>query len=134
MVTSLVLFAVETVPLLVYIFVALVVLAVPLAAIWDKVIQPNLDAKKKASRRSRQPGKAAEPVMEGLAAAEDDAEPAEGVEELAMPADDESAADAEDMAGPGDEGAAAGEAEPEELAFEESLPDDSFSIDTGEKP
>ena len=47
MVTSLVLFAVETVPLLVYIFVGLVILSVPVFAIWEKIIQPKLDARKR---------------------------------------------------------------------------------------
>ncbi len=147
MVTSFVLFAVETVPLLTYIFVGLVVLAVPTAVIWDKVIQPKLDAKKKAAKETKTPIEGAAdvaPVMEGIEAVEEDGQ-AEGVEQLAMPGEgdvggDELSEGAAFVAEPSEAAGEAGEGfaiadgtEPNDLDFEEMMPDDGFSIDTDEK-
>jgi hypothetical protein len=151
MVPSSMLFAVETFPLLVYIFMALVVLSVPAFAVWEKVIRPQIDAKRKAEEEAEEAVEAAvggeEPVIAGEMESADVAglagmegvESPEGVEGAEVAEGAEPAAVGEGAAEVGDEpqaevAAPAAEGEGGQVAFEEAVPPDMFTEEESEKP
>jgi hypothetical protein len=152
MVPSPMLFAIETFPLMVYIFMALVVLSVPAFFVWEKVLQPKFDEKRKAEDEAEEAAEAegVEPIVmpegealegaepgelegiepaEGAEAAEgaEMAEGAEGAEGAEVAVENGEAPQAE-MAVPAEEG------EGGEIAFEEAPFDDMFTEEKGEKP
>ena len=133
---SFVLLAIETVPLLFYIFMGLVIVSVPAAFIWEKYVQPGLDAKKKARKEAEKSEQEGEAEPEQAAAA--DESPMEGEGELAIPVE---GAEAEgDVPEEGDElpkdlfGDAGASEDLGEVAFEEAIPADAFTEEPEEKP
>ena len=154
MVPSPMLFAIETFPLMVYLFMALVILSVPAFFVWEKMIQPKIDAKRKAEEEGEEAVEAVvaaeEPIVAGEGVAVEGAEPV-GFEGIGLPEGAEMAAGAEmaegaevaegadvaieggeepqaEIALPGDEGQGG------EVAFEEAFPEDMFTEEEGEKP
>lgn len=150
MVPSPMLFAIETFPLMVYIFMALVVLSVPAFLVWEKVIQPKIDEKRKAEEEAEEAAEGGEPIVIPEGEAVEGAEPI-GLEGVELPEGIEAAEGAEmaegaevaegvevaveggesleaEMAVPAEEG------EGGEVAFEEAPLDDMFMEEEGEKP
>jgi hypothetical protein len=133
---SFVLLAAVTVPQLFYIFMGLVIISVPAAFIWDKYVQPSLDAKKKAQKEAEKAEEEGESEPGKVAAIDEMPMDAEG--ELAMPDEGAEAAGdmfTEDAEPPKDLfGDAAASDDLGEVAFEEALPADAFTEEPDEKP
>ncbi len=125
-----------TVPQLFYIFMGLVIISVPAAFIWEKYVQPGLDAKRKSQKEAEKAEEVGELEPGEVAATAEFPIEAEG--ELAMPDEGEEAAGdmfAEDAEPPKDLfGDAAASDDLGEVAFEEALPADAFAEEPDEKP
>jgi hypothetical protein len=143
MVLNPMLFAIETFPLIVFIFMGLVVLSVPAFWAWEKYVQPmyateDEDEEEEEVEEGMEVAAGAEPVFpEGGGSAEEAdlagleaADVAEGAEVMGGAELDGDAA--EQLQAEID--LAAQQEEDGDAAFEEALPDEMFVEDEGEKP